>query len=196
MTPEEMYRQFRANGGSDAQRLGWHNAQTQRDYLRTTLMLLKALVPLQDVKIHDAGCGYGDLWPYLRAEGVAPENYLGTDYMEESLAVARARFPELTFKRLDLMRDSLPKADVTFAVGTFAFYKSNEIERLLSRMWHASAKGLAFNVWWNLTPDYLMYLDSKKTEQIVLDFLNGNAKELATSLSTTPGQDSFFAATK
>lgn len=70
------------------------------------------------MSVLDVGCGFGDFYGYLRAEGVAVE-YLGIDINPELVAVARRKYPDARFAIADLQTDPVPAADFVVASGMF-----------------------------------------------------------------------------
>lgn len=148
LSPEAFYR-----GRLDPEfpphvRLGWVSAEGQQANFRVLLDLAEEVGgPLAGLSVHDAGCGHGDVYPHLLARGVGP--YIGTDFMDEPLVLARERHPDVTFRRLDLLTGDLPVADVTLVCGTLAYHTPENVEKMLERLWRVTTRTLAFVAWWD-----------------------------------------------
>lgn len=130
-----------------AEQLGWATAQDQYAGFAALLGLAATAFPLAGLRVHDAGCGYGDFFPLVQAHGIA--DYVGTDCMDDALAKAQVEHPKASFHRLDLFTDPLPQADVTFVHGTLAFHTPQDIVAMLRRLRDASDRALAFRCWWH-----------------------------------------------
>jgi SAM-dependent methyltransferase len=85
--------------GADWRALGWQSHQTQ--YRR--FAVLAEVAPLSQQRILDVGCGLGDLYGYLRSQGIAM-HYTGYDLLPEMLAHARRRYPEASFAVRDILQ--------------------------------------------------------------------------------------------
>jgi SAM-dependent methyltransferase len=78
--------------GDDWRALGWHSRRTQ--YKR--FAVLCEVGNLHQTRVLDVGCGLGDLYAYLRKEGITVD-YLGCDLLPAMVNRARERFPEARF---------------------------------------------------------------------------------------------------
>lgn len=166
ISPEDFYRQ-RLLLKTDAEKQGWVDAGFQQTGFRTILDLVGQRLPLRGLSVHDAGCGFGDIIPYLSARGV--KDYVGTDVMPEMIAGARTRRPHREFRLLDLRTETPPTADVTLVCGALAFQKPNDIAAILDKLWDSSNRCLAFMSWWNV-PAKLDVDGTAKRGQRVVDF--------------------------
>ena len=187
MDIKQVYREYAEKGLDSAQQLGWNNLETQAQYMTLMVDLVHKHLPLQGKMVHDAGCGYGDLITYLeKAVGHAPiASYVGTDLMEASIEEAKKRHPAYHFFQCDLLKDSVPKADVTICMGALAFHKSAEAMTLLERLWNASEQALAFNCWWDLTPAYVGHWDAQKLQKRVQSWLKGKKAVMLSGYEAT-----------
>lgn len=85
---------------------------------RTRFDVLRRLGIESGCTVLDVGCGFGDFYHYLTAEGVFIE-YRGIDINPALIQVARDRHPGAQFDVLDFQCDALPPAD--FVVSSSAF---------------------------------------------------------------------------
>lgn len=131
-------------GGAEA--LGW--ARTEGQQVR-----FQALTQIGDLAYHsvlDAGCGYADLYPYLR-QRYAGVRYHGIEQMPELLAVARARYrdaADITLSNGDFLRPSLPTADYVLASGALN-YRSRDprfVYQAIEKLFGSCHIGLGFNL--------------------------------------------------
>lgn len=131
-------------GGPGA--LGW--ARTEGQMAR-----FQALTQIGDLAHHsvlDAGCGYADLYPYLR-QRYAGVQYHGIEHMPELLDVARARYrdaPDITLNGGNFLRDALPAADYVLVSGSLN-YRSRDprfIHQAITTLFGSCRVGLAFNL--------------------------------------------------
>ena len=77
--------QLYGSGGPLA--LGWNGTASQH----ARFQALTGIGDLAQCSVLDAGCGYADLYPYLRQRYVGVR-YYGIEQVPELLAVARARY--------------------------------------------------------------------------------------------------------
>lgn len=130
--------------GEDVRTL-WGNEKAQLD----RFAVLSKIGNLQEKSILDVGCGFGDLFGYLRSNRIRLTDYLGIDFVEEIISVARIHYPEARFSRQDLAE--VPENelfDYVFASGIF-FMKGPAWEeytlKTLQMMYLRARIGLAAN---------------------------------------------------
>lgn len=124
--------------------LGWRHETDQ-------LVRFEALAGIGDLNGHtvlDAGCGYADLYPFLKSRYPGLLNYTGIEQMPELLAGAKNRFPELDLKSADFMRDTLPVCDYVLASGSLNYDTGEKdyIFRAIQTLYEASRMGFGFNL--------------------------------------------------
>jgi SAM-dependent methyltransferase len=145
---EARYREF----GYDPRTLGWHKGR-QRVRFAAALEALGT----QFGSLLDVGCGFGDLFGYLRDRGWQG-NYLGLDLCPELLDEGRKRFGPrgAQFECIDLSGESLAySADVAVAIGIFNNRLKGDNLEFVAQMLHA--------MW------------AHSTQAIVVDFLSTTA---------------------
>jgi SAM-dependent methyltransferase len=116
------YRERLARLGHDPRTLGWDKGkQPQRFAALTQLLPLERLDSVLDV-----GCGFGDLYPYLCAQGFAGR-YTGVDFVPELLEVGREAYPGAEFISADFGElDDKDRYDIVVASGIFNARLSGE----------------------------------------------------------------------
>jgi hypothetical protein len=104
---------LRTYGAGGPQALGWNGAASQHARFEA----LTRIGDLAQRSVLDAGCGYADLYPYLR-QRYAGVRYYGIEQVPELLEVAQARYPEaedITLRSGDFLREALPPTDYVLA---------------------------------------------------------------------------------
>jgi len=187
MDIKQVYADYAKNGLDSAQQLGWNNLETQDQYMKMMVNLVNHHVPLKGRSVHDAGCGYGDLIPYLEKVVDHPPiaSYVGTDLMGESITEAKKRHGAYHFACVNLLTDPVPEVDVTICMGALAFHKCSDAMWLLERLWQHSRIALAFNCWWDLTPEYQHHWNAQKLQKRVQSWLNGKMTVMVSGYEKT-----------
>lgn len=75
-------------------------------------------------QVLDLGCGTGVNVDRLLRLGIPFSQYVGVDLTPQMLTVARGKFgdlPNVTFQRLDLLRDPLPEGEFDLVISTWVF---------------------------------------------------------------------------
>lgn len=135
---EERYERY----GYDPKTLGWTKGRQKLRY-----HILTSIGPLQGKSVLDLGCGFADLYDYLREKGWNGE-YTGFDIVPKLIEVARQRHPDLSLRLLDILSEPVEqKFDYTFASGVFnaKISQNNEeyIFAMLKRMLEITNIGVA-----------------------------------------------------
>jgi SAM-dependent methyltransferase len=125
-----------AEFGHDPRSLGWSKGKQEERFtaLTSRIDLTRARSVL------DVGCGFGDLFPFLREHGFQG-SYLGVDFIDELLEVGRKAYPDAQLRNADIDDfDSSERFDLVVASGIFNGVLEHEaqwarIERTLARMY-------------------------------------------------------------
>lgn len=138
------YQSRYAEFGYDPRTLGWTKG---RQRVRFAAALERIGTSFDSIL--DVGCGFGDLFPYLRELGWKGD-YLGIDIVPELIAEGRARFGKLgaKFACVDITMDDVEmQADVAVAIGTFNHRLRQDnlqfVQDTLSAMWKRSTSAIA-----------------------------------------------------
>ena len=130
--------------GDDWRALGWHSRQTQ--YKRFTV--LSEIGSLAHTRVLDVGCGLGDLYGYLQAQGVAVD-YTGYDLLPDMIERASLRFPEARFMVRDILQGLGAECfDYILSSGVFNIdFGANmpAVQQVLRQLWHSCTRGVAIN---------------------------------------------------
>ncbi|NEV62380.1 class I SAM-dependent methyltransferase [Thiorhodococcus minor] len=143
--------------GETAEGVHWASTETQEVRFR----VLCSMLPdnLGELRVIDAGCGFGDLYCYMEREGYLPKHYLGLDVMEPMVEAARRRTSQ-DIRVCDILGEPLPEADVYVCSGAMNTLTREETRRFIEKCLDASRLGFVFNLLkgWNTSPIYNLYL--------------------------------------
>ena len=131
------YREY----GYDPRSLGW-TAGTQD----ARFAVLTSLGNLDGCSVLDVGCGFGDLYKFLKEKGIHVE-YTGIDLSPDFIKVAREHHPEARFVVGDFEAEGIDgQYDWVFECGIFNRKVSDQrrfIELTLRQMYDVAKKGVA-----------------------------------------------------
>jgi SAM-dependent methyltransferase len=127
--------------GFTPQGLRWHSKQSQE--IRFEQLL--ALLPLDTKSIADAGCGFGDLYDYIRSNGRSTLRYSGLDALDLMVEEAIRRTQQETIYHCDILHDPLPMAEFYLCSGALNILTKNAAFRFIERCYDASSRGIIFN---------------------------------------------------
>ncbi len=156
--------------------MGWTSPETQRQRFLT----LSLMGDLQDATVLDVGCGLGDFYGFLSAEGIRPI-YTGVDLCAPFVSAAQSRYPDASFVTADFLSPELDgEYAYAMASGAFSFRMPSQwiyLETCVRKLVDLSAVGAGFNVLSSYTP----------LSQQVAEFYYYDPKEvLSLCLSITP----------
>jgi SAM-dependent methyltransferase len=147
---------YLAAHGDSHRGVGWPSYEDAQVRYRVMLAgLLAAAQPGQPVRVLDFGCGPAHFYEFLQRQKLPVTiEYHGLDISENSLALARHKFPERPFYCLDVLQNpaELPDFDYLILNGIFTQKCSLSFEemwaycqKLLRTLWPKTTRGLAFN---------------------------------------------------
>ena len=131
------------NHGVSAKGLKW--SSKERQYLRFEVLIDFLKKDLKDSSLLDIGSGYGDLINYLQENSIYPNKYLGIDCEDFILDIAKKRFPNSNFLKLNFLEDELPKFDYVVLSGALNILPKEEFLLGIEKCFEASKKGFVFN---------------------------------------------------
>lgn len=127
--------------GYDPRSLGWHKGSQAIRFENLTM-----IGDLDGCSVLDVGCGFGDLYDYLKKSGIEVQ-YLGVDINRNFIRTARETFPDAKFLEADFEEGLIRgKFDWAFASGIFNLKIDDNlsfIEHILRKMYKICKKGLA-----------------------------------------------------
>ncbi len=165
MTQEERaatikrYEQRLAQHGKSAQALGWRDQKQQ--WLRFDI--LSQIAPLDDAKILDVGCGFGDFYVYLKERGIRAD-YTGYDIVPSLLDIAKEQHPDARFELRDITTEApIEQFDYVFSSGILNHKIQDNMafaRTLITKCFEYATKGAAINMmtsYVDFRDDYLYY---------------------------------------
>lgn len=145
------------HGADSCLALGWRDRESQ-------LIRFKVLSQIADLNNHsvlDAGCGYGDLYAFLKQQYTQLSNYCGVEQISELLNEAMKRYgqyPDTTFISGNFITSQLPLADYVFANGSLNYASADPefIFRAIKKLYQSCRLGLGFNLLSDIKADGLL----------------------------------------
>jgi SAM-dependent methyltransferase len=136
---------IREHGAGSPGALGWHPVGQQ-----TRFKILAQIGELAHCSVLDVGCGYADLYPFLR-QRFAGVQYQGIEHMPELLDVAQARYAHatgITLRLGDFLQISLPLSDYVLASGALSYRHRDPrfVYQAIAQLFGNCRLGLGFNL--------------------------------------------------
>lgn len=138
------YEKSLAEHGKSPKALLWSN-------YRTAAIRYKELVtdtPVEGRSILDAGCGMGDLLPFLYAKSTN-FRYLGVDTNKDFVEIAKKRYDGHEFKVADIFNDKINQYDVVISSGVLNGNVEGWLEKrknAIAHLFEITIEALAFNM--------------------------------------------------
>lgn len=134
------------HGADSSYALGWRSDHDQQ----IRFAALAKIAPLNGKTILDAGCGYADLFSYLR-DRFAITHYYGVEQIPELVDIAISRYghlPKARFISGSFLNRELPVCEYVFASGSLNYSSSDPtfIYKAISKLYNYCSEGLAFNL--------------------------------------------------
>lgn len=164
--------------GDDPRSLGWTPGSRQLRF-----DVISAIGDLEGCRVLDVGCGFGDLYGYLRQKNINVD-YFGVDINPDFTAVARGKYPGARFETADFEERGVDGSyDWAFAVGVFTIRLSDNkafVRKMLQRMFDCSRKGFAADflrpaygngeedIYWSPQPEDIVKICRSLSKRIVL----------------------------
>jgi len=144
-----LYRQH----GTSCRSLSFSSAATQR----VRFAALREVLPDDRegaFSLLDVGCGFGDLYDYLRGDGYTNIQYTGIDIMPEFVRHAAATHPDGQFIAGDFLSIDLPQKRYDYVLSSGALNLVNErfpdhyelVFGMVDRMFQVARRAVAFNL--------------------------------------------------
>ena len=128
---------------------------TPQGQLRRYHTFLEIAPDLNNAKVLDYGCGIGDLFKFLKRQGIRVR-YTGVDINENFINIARSKYPECTFKVMNIDENELEEFyDYIFICGVFNLKVPgvrDDLKNALVTLFGHCNKGLALNALSSHTP--------------------------------------------
>ncbi len=167
----KLYKKFGDNPGS----LGWPKGKQN-----VRFQAMSEIGSLQNSRILDVGCGFGDFFKYLKNRKIITD-YMGVDINPKFIQIAKQKNPRIKFQVRDIeIKKFKSKFDWVFAIGTTNKAGSySYIEKLLSEMCRISKKGVAMDFLssyvdfkgkgdYHASPERIFHITKKISKRVVI----------------------------
>lgn len=171
---EEYQEQLRKHGAT-AQAFKWISPESM--HLRHQQLL--ADIDLQEKRILDVGCGFGDIIPFIRQKSTR-FSYLGVDMVRQIIEIARQQHPGFSFLVRNYFEDPMDESfDWVISSGTLNSQFGDAIrfrKRAIQTMFGHAVVGVAFNMAGSHPPppskseSSIFYADSLEVVEFCLTF--------------------------
>lgn len=142
--------------GPVVQALGWRDEAQQQLRFR---VIAEGFAHLDGASVLDIGCGFGDFFGYLAAQG-RDVRYVGCDLAPDVLDVARARHAGVTFEHRDVIEQPFPAQSFDYVSLSGIFnHRLSDNEGFLRQMLAAAFATCRAGVAANMTTSYVDYQD-------------------------------------
>lgn len=112
-----------AKHGENHLALDWNSRESQKLRYKILNEIFIYGKKASNISVLDIGCGFGDLFGFLKAEGFLKRNkinYTGYDISAKLLSVAKKKYSEARFELKDILEERhLSKFDYAFCSGIF-----------------------------------------------------------------------------
>ena len=135
------------HGADSSFALGWRNDHDQQ----VRFEALANIADLNSKSVMDAGCGYGDLYHFLKERYPHMAHYYGIEQITELADKAIMQYgslPDATFIARNFLHGDLPLFDYVLASGSLNYGSSVEgfIYKAIERLYDHCTIGLGFNL--------------------------------------------------
>jgi len=107
--------------------------------------ILKQIRSITEVTLVDAGCGFGDLYLFMKERSLLPKKYIGIDALDVMVEEAKSRTGQ-TILKCDLLKSPLPEADWYVASGSLNLLTRFETLLAIKRCFDVANEGIVFNL--------------------------------------------------
>ncbi|MCB9036083.1 MAG: class I SAM-dependent methyltransferase [Lewinellaceae bacterium] len=135
--------------GYSEKTLGWSR---NKNNIRFNALVREWLTELESSEIADFGCGFGDLYRFLKEDiSLKKFRYTGIDINAKLVEIGRSYYPQANFWIGDIIKENFQtKFDFIFSSGVFNHQLINHseyffIEETLNKLNELTLKGLAVN---------------------------------------------------
>lgn len=128
--------------GTTAQGVNW--ASKERQQIRFDALLKLLPQNLKEYSLGDAGCGFGDLFLYLKKKKSVPKKYIGIDSLVDMYSIASENTAEEIIIA-DILKEQLPTLDYYVCSGALNVLTPFETQLFIQNCYKSSKKAFLFN---------------------------------------------------
>ncbi len=138
---EKFYTAAIEKHGDSSKGVHWNSSYSQQKRFEVLLSCIED----EDFSIVDAGCGFGDLYAYLKMREVSFSDYRGVDLSPSMVEIAKEKTGCEILER-DVCRELLPRADYYICSGAMNILSRFETYLFIRNCYEACTKGFVFNL--------------------------------------------------
>ena len=148
--------------GTTAKGVNWSSSASQKIRFKIIMEFLHK--DMSQYSLIDAGCGFGDLYTYMKKKSNLPKSYIGIDALEDMYTIAA----ETT--GCEIIIADVTNADFIVCSGALNTLKRFETHQFIRTCYKASKIGFIFNILHgDKKSETYNYFTSNEIKQIVHD---------------------------
>ncbi|OIP56973.1 MAG: hypothetical protein AUK54_01000 [Helicobacteraceae bacterium CG2_30_36_10] len=160
--------------GTTAKGVNWHSKKNQE--IRFDVLLEMLPKELTSLTIVDAGCGFGDLYTYMKKKKKTPKKYIGIDSLVDMYSIASKK-TGCKIIIADICKEELPLGDYYVCSGAMNVLKSFETYQFIRNCYLACGSGFVFNILHgNKESETYNYLCTSQIEKIAKELQVGHVQ--------------------
>jgi len=170
---EKFYTSAIEKHGTTAKGVNWASKENQHIRFAELLKLLPS--KLHNVTFVDAGCGFGDLYLYMKKRKRLPKKYIGIDSLTDMYSIASQNTAQ-EILIADICKETLPNADYYVCSGALNVLTKFETHQFIRNCYNSSKQGFIFNILFgDKESETYNYMNAKEISQIAKEL---NVREL------------------
>lgn len=138
---EDFYTAAIKKYGESSRGVHWNSVHSQQKRFEVLLSYIED----KDFSIVDAGCGFGDLYGYLKNHMISFTSYKGLDLSPSMVQIAREK-TGCEIIECDICREALPRADYYVCSGAMNILSRFDTYLFIRNCYEACSKGFVFNL--------------------------------------------------
>ncbi len=138
---EDFYTAAIKKYGESPKGVHWNSAHSQQKRFEVLLSCIED----KDFSIVDAGCGFGDLYNYLKQNRVPFTSYTGLDLSPSMVKIAKEK-TGCEIVECDICREELPQADYYLCSGAMNILSRFDTYLFIRNCYEACSQGFVFNL--------------------------------------------------
>ena len=138
---EKFYTAAIKKHGEGSRGVHWNSQESQEKRFKVLLSFIKD----ENFSLVDAGCGFGDLYFYMKKKELECSSYTGLDLSPSMVKIAKEKTLCEVFEK-DICRDVLPQADYYFCSGAMNILSRFDTFMFIRNCYESSKKGFVFNL--------------------------------------------------